>query len=378
MRKNKKSLLLITSFLIGFFITTCDDVLSPANSKNFDVYDNINTFTPITGITNDGIIYSETATVTITGYDGSGGVVGIPSLINGKPVVAIANADTSGGVFQGKNLTGVNIPNGITFIGSDAFRDNRLTGITLPASLISIGDNAFKNNRLTGSLAIPDSVTAIGNHAFFGGNSIRDGNRLTGIIFGANVISIGNHAFSNNRLAGSLVIPGKVTHIGSNAFSNNELAKVSIPPSVITIEDGAFLSNPTLCEINVDLLNENFISIDGVLYNEDGSKLIKWPPKNTSPVIIPGAVTAIDDWAFAGTGLTGSLIIPNNVKFIGKQAFLDSFVTSITIGENVMFGSSSLPSFNGNFDAVYNNAGRAAGTYTRRTNISSDWAVNKF
>jgi len=46
-------------------------------------------------------------------------------------------------------------------------------------------------------------------------------------------------------------------------------------------------------------------------------------------------------------------------------------LTSVTIGANV--GLSSEYSFPGNFDTVYNNGGKEAGTYTRTKTGTNSW-----
>jgi hypothetical protein len=56
-------------------------------------------------------------TITITGYNGAGGVVHIPSTTNGLPVVGIGM-----GAFSGQDgVTSVTIPGSVTSIGWDAF-----------------------------------------------------------------------------------------------------------------------------------------------------------------------------------------------------------------------------------------------------------------
>ena len=116
--------------------------------------------------------------VSITGYNIEGGLdVVIPSMINGKKVVAIADyAFTDGGVTlttisntkkvmplylyngnkasvhklapstAGLGITRVVIPNTVTSIGDYAFFDNKLTEVTIPSSVTSIGVRAFSYN----------------------------------------------------------------------------------------------------------------------------------------------------------------------------------------------------------------------------------------
>lgn len=77
-----------------------------------------------------------------------------------------------------------------------------------------------------------------------------------------------------------------------------------------------------LTSINVDEANLNYCAIDGVLFNKNKTKLIKFPrgDKRTS-YTIPACVTEIGEGAFSGCrGLT-SIEIPDSVTHIGHYAF---------------------------------------------------------
>ena len=65
------------------------------------------------------------------------------------------------------------IPNSVTTIGNVAFFScNNLTSVVIPNSVTTIGDSAFSDcNNLT-SVVIPNSVTTIGSYAFSGCNNL--------------------------------------------------------------------------------------------------------------------------------------------------------------------------------------------------------------
>jgi len=87
-------------------------------------------------------------------------------------------------------LTSITIPDSVTSIGNSAFYwCIYLTGITIPDSVTSIGDSAFTCCDSLTSITIPDSVTSISNYAFYWCKS------LTGITIPDSVISIGSSAF---------------------------------------------------------------------------------------------------------------------------------------------------------------------------------------
>ena len=70
------------------------------------------------------------------------------------------------------NIRSVNIEDGVTSVGSYAFRNcSTIQSITLPKSLISIGEYAFRGAGIT-DLTIPSNVSAIGTSAFYGCDSL--------------------------------------------------------------------------------------------------------------------------------------------------------------------------------------------------------------
>ena len=66
-------------------------------------------------------------------------------------------------------LTTINIPNSVTAIGNEAFWGcDSLTTINIPNSVTTIGNGAFALCKSLATITIPNSVTAIGDEAFSG------------------------------------------------------------------------------------------------------------------------------------------------------------------------------------------------------------------
>ena len=148
------------------------------------------------------------------------------------------------------------------------------------------------------------------------------------------VTSIGVRAFMNCSGLTSVTIPNSVASIGEYAFCGCDLTSVTIPNSVTFIGDKAF-SCSRLENINVDSENDNFSSLDGILYNKDVTNLICCPEAKTS-VTIPNSVTSIGASAFYECRSLTSVTIPNSVTSIGASAFYECrSLTSVTIPNSV-------------------------------------------
>ena len=65
------------------------------------------------------------------------------------------------------------IPDGVTAIAGNAFKDCEITSIVIPDSVTSIGERAFFECCSLGSVILPDTVTSIGNYAFYGCTSLK-------------------------------------------------------------------------------------------------------------------------------------------------------------------------------------------------------------
>jgi hypothetical protein len=161
----------------------------------------------------------------VTGYTGSSGNrLIIPSKIANLPVKALSG-------FRG--ISRVQIPDSVTYIGEEAFWGSKLTSVIIPDSVTYIGEIAFRYNQLT-SVTIPDSVTYIGVRAF-------SGNQLTSVTIGNGVTSIVSSAFEDNQLT-SVTIPDSVTYIGDEAFAKNKLTSVTIGENVTLSQHPQFSS----------------------------------------------------------------------------------------------------------------------------------------
>ena len=238
--------------------------------------------------------------------------------------------------FRNQKLTLYVIPNSVTSIGDSAFYDSRsLSNIVIPNSVTSIGDSAFEGCNSLGSLVIPNSVINIGKGAFKWCKSLAE------VVIPNSVTNIGEFAFCGCSSLAEVVIPNSVTNIGKGTFANcSSLADVVIPDGVTSIGNNAFMSCSSLEYISIpksviclngnpffnwngklECLSPNFIYEDDVLFNKDKSKIISFRNQKLTSYVIPDSVTSIGDSAFYGCRLLSNIVIPNSVTSIGDSAF---------------------------------------------------------
>ena len=206
------------------------------------------------------------------------------------------------------DMTSVEIPNTVTFIGELAFSECKgLTSLDLPGSVTTIAEDAFAHCTGLTSIKIPDSITKLSNSVFFGCSGLT-----------------------------SVEIPGSVTTIGNRAFCYcTGLKSIYIPSSVTAIGWGAFAQCFGLEEIIIDKDNKNYKSIDGVLFDSDCTTLIQFPAGAVIDYVVPATVTTIDSGAFVACRLT-SIEIPSSVTAIGEEAFFTCNITSLVIPGSVV------------------------------------------
>ncbi len=87
------------------------------------------------------------------------------------------------------------------------------------------------------------------------------------------------------------------------------------------------LLSENLKEIIVDTENEDYKSIDGVLFSKDGKELLLYPPAKTNRAYtVPKSVEIISDGAFRTQLHLESLTITENVRKIGARAFPEDYL----------------------------------------------------
>lgn len=189
------------------------------------------------------------------------------------------------------SLISITIPDGVTSIGSYSFYGcTSLTSVTIGNGVMSIGGFAFDSCTGLTSVTIGNRVTSIGKHAFYNCSGltsvhISDIAKWCATSFGdydANPLMYAHDLYVNGVLVKDLIIPDSVTSIGDSAFYGcTGLTRVTISKNTTSIGEGAFGSCGNLQyvlyddtairwgQINIESNNDCLMSAKK-LYNHDG------------------------------------------------------------------------------------------------------------
>lgn len=207
-----------------------------------------------------------------------------------------------------------------------------LTKAVLPNSILSIQKNAFSGDKLLGTINIPNQLQEFGYGVFINCTALKE------ITLPQALQKIGDRCFSaceNLKLSSDL--PSQLEYLGERAFSDcNQIKQLTIPSTVTHIGEGPFAGMTALESVNVDNGNQNYVSVDGVLYNKDMSLLIYFPANKIQDTVkIDSRTSTIGNSAFEVTSGIQTIHIPSNVKKIGEFAFYRSSVQNIIFENGV-------------------------------------------
>lgn len=183
------------------------------------------------------------------------------------------------------------IPNGVTSIHSNAFKNPYLDSITIPKSLTDIKEKAFSYIELE-SFYVDESNP--GYKTVDGSLFTKDGKTLI--------------KCACKKITNTFIIPCGVTEIGDCAFANSTVESITIPYGVTRIRAFAFDSCERLKSIT---LPDTLTDIDFGAFNNCSS---------LTSVTIPNSVIKLEA-AFKDCTALESITIPKSVKEIYYNTF---------------------------------------------------------
>jgi len=243
------------------------------------------------------------------------------------------------GSYVASSLKSVKFGSGLKSIADYAFYENRalntvkFTGI----ALTSIGYQSFYNIAIT-ELDLSGADASIGTYAFYNCNSLEtvklsgvktigqnafyNCRKLTSVELSENLTTIESGAFQSCVALKNIEIPDSVTTIGDNSFKDcTELETVTIGKGCTSVTASAFTADFNLVKFDVSEDNENYTSVDGVLYNKEKTAVVCYPKSLSGEYVIPDTVTSIEKAAFENCNKLTKITIGSGVETVNPYAF---------------------------------------------------------
>ena len=288
-------------------------------------------------------------TATITDADSELKDGNIPAEIIGHKVTAIE----TNAFFSMRSLTDVVIPEGVKTLGQYTFHACRnLKTVAIPDSLEEIGEGSFSDcDKIPAFRVSPNHpVFAVNNKALINtrdmvllkyadakpgdyevgwgikriGVGAFSRSKLKSITLPATVTEIGPTAFADCSNLQEITLPETLTSIGHQAFIHcHRLKSVTIPDSVTSIDVGVFGWCENMKTVQISPEHPVFEMNGPLLINKQAKKVINCLSSVKGKCEIPDGIEMIDSMAFAGCWNLKELTIPESVKVISTDAFLE-------------------------------------------------------
>ena len=222
--------------------------------------------------------------------------------------VKAANKEIAGDLIIPESYNGLPVTS-IDYLG---FQNcSELTSVIIPESVTSVGGCSFISCTNLKSIYLPDSVQYIGENVFYDTAFYNDEtNWKNGVLY------INNHLVEAdcNIISGDYAIKNGTITVASYAFYGcNKLTTLILPDSLMNIDYEALLACKELSCIEISENNDDFVCIDGVLYNGNCTEIVWYSLKNTqSDFEIVDTLKSLDFWVFYGNNYLDKIIVSFN------------------------------------------------------------------
>ncbi len=188
-------------------------------------------------------------------------------------------------------------------------------------SVTAIGDTAFFHESSITSITVPNTVTSVGERAFYDCRGIR------GLVYNDNILMCVPYLSSS-----VISVPEGIKTIHRDAFIDHyNLSTLTIPSSVTDIGSYTFRNCTNLSTVNFNAIDCNatraFVSLESLTTLNFASNVTRISDSicffcsNLVDLVLPDSLTYIGKCAFLNCVLPSTITIPENVTYIGEGAF---------------------------------------------------------
>lgn len=237
----------------------------------------------------------------------------------------------------------------IEYLGNSAFSDSKIDEIIFCDNIKEFGANLFASAQIK-NFTLPKNIEIIGDNAIQASwSNYVYGNELyiNTLIIPKSVKKIGKSAFNNTRIDNLVFEDGiNLEELGEEIFANCKIQRITLPNNIEKIYDQLFVSSMYMGTVvipkNIKTIGKSaFKSADvAQIIFENGSLLER-----------------IDDEAFESNGnLDGMLVLPDNLLTIGKNAFSYCDINVIKLNSSLASIDEEAFLSNSNLTTIFNNS----------------------
>ena len=182
--------------------------------------------------------------------------------------------------------------------------------VVIPWGVEVIGQNVFAELESVRCVVLPSTVTTIEDYAF--SNCVN----LVKVVFHEGLLRIGNNAFLECSRLQNITLPKTLSQIGDYAFYNCSRAAFDLSAKIEYIGRAAFNN----CKkIKIQSGNQTYKVLNHCIVDFSAQKIISAAADCQFPTV--DTIVSVGDGAFRGSLALGFLTIPENIKYIGREAF---------------------------------------------------------
>lgn len=276
-----------------------------------------NFYDNVTSIENNGLIeymiYDTNKACILKGLSDSVNSLAIPGL-------TVESIDS--GAFMDMGITSITIPDSVTSIKMEAFRNcTSLSQVTMSSGLKHIGWCAFYDCSSLRSITMPASVEIIDYYVFTGCSSLSSVDIKT-----TRITSIPAYTFKGCKSLTSFHLPSYIKDIGDYAFYNTGITTFT------GIEDGVLETIGKYAFVNETKSPQLYVNI--------------WTSIPFRTLHFPDTLISVGERAFTNCTTLEEITFGNKIEYIGSEAFSDGKFTTLVLPDSLTYIGSGSFSYN--------------------------------